>query len=196
MGQAFGQLSGGLFRADGRFPLQQNIAGIDARVGEHGGHAGDGLALPYRPLHGSRAPVPGQQRGVHVHRADLGHVQHFLRKNLPEGGGDAQVGRKALQIVQPVLADLQRLKYGNLLRKGIFLHRGHLHLAAPALGLVRLGKNAGHFIAVFHQRPQNRDGKLRRSHKNNSHSPSSSSLPSTGSYSSSPSRISRSILST
>ena len=133
---------------------------------------------------------------MHVHRADLRHIQHFLRKNLPEGGGDAQVRRKAFQVVQSVLANFQGLKYGNVLRKSVFLHRGHLHLAAPALGLVRLGKNAGHFIAVFHQRPQNRDGKLRRSHKNNSHSPSSSSLPSTGSYSSSPSKISRSILST
>ena len=196
MGQPLGQFPGSLLRADGRFPLQQNIAGVDARIGEHGGHAGDGLALPDRPLDGRRSPMPGQQGSMHVHRADLRHIQHFLRKNLPEGGGDAQVRRKAFQVVQSVLANFQGLKYGNVLRKGVFLHRGHLHLAAPALGFIRLGKDPGHFVAVFHQRAQNGNGKLRRSHKNNFHSPSSSSSPSTGSYSSSPSKISRSILST
>ena len=86
-----------------------------------------------------------------VHRTDFGNVQHFLRQNLPESGGDAQVGGQGAQILHPIHPDLFRLEHGNTVIHGADLHGAWQHFVSPAFGLVRLGEHAHHLMARFHQ---------------------------------------------
>src|SRR5437763_733920 len=65
-GQSITQLDCCLFRMDWRFPLEQNVSGIEARVDLHGSDASHGLAVRNGPLDGSRATVLRQQRSVYV----------------------------------------------------------------------------------------------------------------------------------
>ena len=61
LGEARAEGHRGVRRADRRGRLQQHVAGIEAGIDAHRGHAGRGLAVRDRPLDRRRATILWQQ---------------------------------------------------------------------------------------------------------------------------------------
>ena len=108
----------------------------------------------------------GQQRGVHVHRAAGGDVQHLLGEDLPEGGGDHHVRREGLQLRNPLRGlELFKLIHRQSPRLRPLLDRAGGQLFAPSRGAVGLGEYAHHVVARVAQRLQRRHRKFRGAHE-------------------------------
>ena len=165
-----------LVRIDGRLAAQYHISRIQLRRHIHNGHACHSVAVENRPVDGRRAPVLRQDGGVYVDGTVLWRVQDVLRQDTAIGCHHDQLGSKGPhQLQRRTVLHFQRLIYVQSLRQSIFLHRRRDQLHAAVLRLVWLGEHTADVVSVGHQPFEGSHGKIRRSHKQNTHYLSSSS---------------------
>ena len=156
--------------------LQNDIAGIQFLRHIHNGDTGLFQSIQDSPVDGSCTTIGRQQRGMDIDGAILGIVQQFFRQDLAVGCHDNQLRIQGLHDSHRfTVTGFHRLVNLQILGQRIFLHGSGLHFVSTVLGLVRLGDHTANFMAVFHQALQGRHSKIRRSHKQDPHSYTSSS---------------------
>ncbi len=180
VGQPFRQLTAAFPRQNVHAFLHQHRPCIHPTIHQHGGDACLFIPLQNAPGNGGTAPVARQEGGMDVHVAQGRNVQQLLGQNLPEGRRNAQIRGQGLQFLHAFLADALGLIHRNAPAKGFLLHRGRGQFVAPSPGAIRLGVNADHVIACIAQGGKAGHSKVRRAHKNDSHSACSSSASSSG----------------
>ena len=111
---------------------------------------------------------------MHVHGADLRHVQVLLGQDLPESRGHAEVGLQRRQVLRAVFADALGLEDRRAVGNGQLLDGAEFHLVAASLGPVGLAEHAGHLVARVIERLQGRYGEVRCAHKDDAHQSCSS----------------------
>ena len=104
-----------------------------------------------------------------------GQLQNIHGEDFAVGRHHNELGSQLSQLLQGAsIPQSGGLEYRNSHRQGILLHRGRQQLHAAVFGLVRLGKDSAHLMAILHQAAQRGDGKVRGAHKDDSHASSSS----------------------
>ena len=141
-------------------------------VGEvHRRDAGHRVAIEHSRLDRRCAPVFGQERAVHVDRAELRQREHFIRQNAPVGHHHQNIRFEALKLSKRgAVAHFFRLEYGKPRPERKLLHRGKAQLHPAPLGLVRLGEHTDDFKMLVEQLFERGRREIRRPHKNDPHS--------------------------
>ncbi len=96
--QLIEQLHRGQLRSDAEGPLQQDWAGVEAFFQQHGGVAGEDIAVGHGPLNRRGATVAGQQGGVQVDAAQPRQRQHPWRNQTSVGHDNDGVRGKVFQL--------------------------------------------------------------------------------------------------
>ena len=143
------QPRGGLLGADFDRLLEENGAGVEAFLKQHGCVAGEGVAIGHGPLDGRGAAVLGQQRPVQIDAAQPGQRQHPGRKDAPVSHHNNGVGRDGLKLGAElrVAANLLRLCDRQSGGQRRLLHRRSGELLAAAHGPVGLCNHQCHLMA-------------------------------------------------
>ena len=149
----------------------------------HDGDAGDGLAVENGPVDGGGPPVFGQQGRVDVDTALDGIVQNLRGQDLTVGRHHDELRVQLPEIPQCLpIPHLCGLEHGDFMGKGTYLYRTWQQLHSPVLGFVRLGKDATDSMPRSQKGIQRGHRKFRRTHKEDLHWPSSSSISSSSSW--------------
>ena len=175
--QPFRQFTAGLAFADFRLRPQQHVPGVDPLVHHHRGDAGN--PVPRHDCMGDRcaAPVLRQKRCVDVDVSQRRNIQDLFAQDLPECRRDAQIRLQSPQVFHAGFPDPFRLENRDAGLQRRLLYGAGRQFVAASPGPVRLGKDANDFRAgEFQQRLQAGYGKIRGSHKHNSHCRSSSGI--------------------
>ena len=140
--------------------LEEDGAGVEALFKEHGGVAGEGVAIGYGPLDGRRATVLWQQRAVQVDAAEPGQSEHPRGDDAAVGYDDDRVGGDGLKLGTElgVVADFFRLSDGEAGGYRGLLDRRGVELLAAAYGAVWLRYDERDFIARREQCLEGGDG--------------------------------------
>ena len=172
--QAAGAVAG--FDADGFG--QQHLAGVQARVHLHDGHAGGGVACLNGAVNRCRSAPARQQRSMNVQAAESGQVEQPLRQHQAIGGDHEHVGPRGLDgsacdqcIIGKfsILTQAARLGNGHIVLLRPLLDAGGVQGHAATGRAVRLGENEGEVKAFGMQPGQCHRGKFRRTGKNHAH---------------------------
>ncbi len=168
--QPLRQRPGSVLRADGLGPLQEDGPGIHPLHEAEDGDPRLGLPPQERPVDGGGAPVPGEERGVHVDAAVPGQVQDGPRQDLPVGHhDDALGGSRGQRLHRGGIAKRLRLDRGEAQAERGGLHRRRLEALASAGGTVRLAHHQAHVVPRRHHPLQGGDGEARRPHEDQAH---------------------------
>ncbi len=181
VGEPSGERAPRLVVGDRRLVGSDHGPGVHALVDEHQAHPGDVVTGEDRPLHGRRAPPPGQQGEMHVDEPDPGGSEHVPVEDPPVGNDHGDVELPSPQGIPQLL---RGFRLGDL--ETPFprrcLHRRLRHPPVAAAGSVGPGD---HHVdgCRLEQRGQARyrGGRCteeRRPHPSATRSPSASSLSS------------------
>ena len=128
-------------------------------------HAGDTLAVDYRPVDRSGPAVLRQQCGVKIESAKLGHAPDFLRKHA-ESHHHEQIRLPCGELLQEFrILEFKRLQHRKPMLHRILLDRRLMHLEPAPAGLVRHCNHSYHLISRFHQCIERSHGELGRTHE-------------------------------
>ena len=152
---------------------QEHIPRVQPRVHLHDGDAALPVSVEDGRRDGTGPPPPGQEGCVDVETAVFGDVQHRLGENAAIGRNHDGVG---LHFPQPGLGlrppEIFRLEDGDAVFQSLDLHRRGEELHPPVFRGVHPGIDGQKLVPRIVQRFQRRHGEVRRSHKDQLHSPS------------------------
>ena len=177
--QAVKELPGSLKLADLCLGGIDHITGIHLTCQVHGADAGDPIPVEYCPLDGSGPPVPGQQGAMDIYGTVFRQSQNVIGQDAAVGHHHQDIRGQGLDLrIGGAVPHFLRLADRQAVGQGQLLHRGKSHLHAPALGLIRLGKDAHHVELLVQQLLQRGRRKIRRAHKHDTHQNSPVSISS------------------
>jgi hypothetical protein len=178
LGQLVVQAARVVLGADGQSLHQQHVAGVQARIHLHDGHAGVRVARLDGAVYGRRPPPARQQRGVDVDAAQAGQGQRPGRQDQAVGGHHHGVGLHGPQGVLcgsgvfrvfAVEFEAARLRHGNAVVQRKLLDGRGLQLHAPAGRAVGLAHHQGDLHACAVQAGEGDLGKFGGAGKHNAH---------------------------
>src|SRR5882762_11919551 len=137
---------GGISRADGALALEEDVAGVEARINTHGRDPGDGLSTRDGPLDGRRAPILWQKGCMHVKVAKGWKVDHPLRDDAAVANDDEGIRFELGELIAKILVvlDLVGLSDRKAELQGSFLNRRRRQLHPAATRSVRRGDDQAH----------------------------------------------------
>ena len=112
-GEARGEGFGGVVGGDGKFLLQEDVAGVEAGVDAHGGDAGDGFAVGDGPLNRRGAAIFREQRGVQVDVAERREIEHPLGNDAAVADDDDGVGLEGGELGAEFVVGLDAVGLGD-----------------------------------------------------------------------------------
>ncbi|MNI18977.1 hypothetical protein D3C73_723980 [compost metagenome] len=173
--QGIVQLRGVSIGGNGHHALKQHVAGIQALIHLHDGHARLRVARFNGALNRRRAAPARQQAGVDVQATQARQVQHPLRQDQAIGGHHHHVGRHLFQQraglggfvgITAIQAQAARLGDGNAgVQRGLLDRAGRQLQATPG-GTVGLGHHQGDLVTRGPQGVESDTGEFRRAGKN------------------------------
>ena len=164
--------------ADGQSLHQQHVAGVQAGVHLHDGHAGFGIARFDGAVDGRGTAPARQHGGVDVETSEPGQRQHPLRQDQTVGGDHHHIGLCGLQRllgssrvvrVFAIQAQAARLGHGDAVLQRELLDGRGLQLHAAAGGAVRLRQHQRHAKTRGEQALQRHAGEIRRAGEDDVH---------------------------
>lgn len=142
---------------------------IHAMPNAHNGNASNFITSKNGTLNRSSATPTRQQRSMNIHNTERRHMQHLIGQNAAISSHAENVSMGRLKRLNNLRRHTIGLNNGQTKLKRLSLNRGRLQLFTTPTNSIRTSNNKHNLIPSLNKRSQRRHGKIRRTHKHNTH---------------------------
>ena len=158
-----------MFTGNRRRRLGTISAGINAMSNTHNRNASNLITSENRTLNRS-SPTPARQQGrMNIHNTKRRHMQHLIGQNATISSHAENVSLGSLKRLNNLRRHTISLDNGQPQLKRACLNRRRLQLLTTPTNSIRTSNNKRNLIPSLNKRSQRRHGKIRRTHKHNTH---------------------------
>ena len=152
-----------------RGSLSTISAGIHAMPNTHNGNAGNLVTSKNRTLNRSSATPTRQQGRMNIHNTKRRHMQYIIRQNAPISSHAENSSLGSLKRLNNVRRHTIGLNNWQPQLKRLGLNRRRLQLFTTPTNSIGTSNNKRNLVPSLNKRSQRRHGKIRRTHKHNTH---------------------------
>ena len=142
---------------------------IHAMPNAHNGNASNLITSKNGTLNGSSTTPTRQQGRMNIHNAKRRHLQHLIGQNAAIGSHTENIGICSLERLNYLRRHTIGLNDWQPQLKRLSLNRRRLQLFTTPTNSIGTSNNKCNLVPSLNKRSKRRHGKIRRTHKHNTH---------------------------